>query len=102
ADPDNVLAPDILLSRDAGIHLRHLKSTPAIEDVAGANTCIECGFCEPVCPSRDLTTTPRQRIVLRREMARQLADSPLQRVLVAQYAYDGIDTCAADGTCKLA
>ena len=32
--------------------------------------CVECGYCEPVCPSRDLTTTPRQRIVLRREMAR--------------------------------
>jgi ferredoxin len=23
---------------------------------------IECGYCEPVCPSRHLTTTPRQRI----------------------------------------
>ena len=33
--------------------------------------CVECGFCEPVCPSRDLTLTPRQRIVLRREMVRQ-------------------------------
>ena len=32
--------------------------------------CVECGYCEPVCPSRDLTLTPRQRIVLRREMER--------------------------------
>ena len=48
-----------------------LKTTPEIEEVA--TTCVECGFCEPVCPSRDLTTTPRQRIVLRREMARQPA-----------------------------
>ena len=62
---------------------------------------MECGFCEPVCPSRDLTTTPRQRIVIRREMARQPSGSPVQRALVEQYEYDGIQTCAADGTCAI-
>jgi len=67
-----------------------------------ADTCVECGFCEPVCPSRLLTTTPRQRIVLRREMARQPQGSPLQRALIEQYEYDGIETCAADGNCVLA
>ena len=69
ADPDGVLAPGVVLNDDPGVHLRNLKTTPAIEDAA--TTCVECGFCEPVCPSRDLTTTPRQRIVLRREIARQ-------------------------------
>ncbi len=102
ADPDCVLGPDVLLSRDPGIHLRDLKSTPPIEDVANANACIECGFCEPVCPSRDLTTTPRQRIVLRREMARQPEGSAVQLALVEQYGYDGEQTCAADGSCRLA
>ena len=71
ADPDGVLAPGVVLNRDPGVHLRDLKSTPPIEESATA--CVECGFCEPVCPSRNLTTTPRQRIVLRREMARQPA-----------------------------
>lgn len=102
ADPDRVLNPDVLVSDDPEIHLRHLKSTPAIEDVSNANACIECGFCEPVCPSRDVTTTPRQRIVLRREMARQPQGSPVQRALIEQFAYDGIETCAADGSCRLA
>jgi len=102
ADPDGVMNPDVLLSRDPGVHLRALKSTPAIEDAGFANRCIECGFCEPVCPSRHLTTTPRQRIVLRREMARQPEGSPVRAALVEQYAYDGIETCAADGSCKLA
>ena len=37
--------------------------------------CIECGYCEPVCPSRELTLTPRQRIVVRREMVRQEASA---------------------------
>jgi D-lactate dehydrogenase len=99
ADPDDVLAPGVLLNRDAGVHLRNLKTTPPIEEVA--TTCVECGFCEPVCPSRDLTTTPRQRIVIRREMARQPSGSPVQRKLLEQYEYDGIQTCAADGTCAI-
>jgi D-lactate dehydrogenase len=102
ADPDGVLNPDVLLSRDPEVHLRNLKSTPPIEDVANANACIECGFCEPVCPSRHVTTTPRQRIVLRREMARQPEGSPIREALVQQYKYDGEQTCAADGSCRLA
>jgi D-lactate dehydrogenase len=100
ADPDGVLAPGVLLNRDEGAHLRNLKTTPEIEEVA--TTCVECGFCEPVCPSRHLTTTPRQRIVIRREMARQPEGSPVQRALIEQYEYDGIQTCAADGTCQIA
>ena len=100
ADPDGVLAPGVVLNRDAGVHLRNLKTTPPIEE--SATTCVECGFCEPVCPSRNLTTTPRQRIVLRREMARQPAGSPVQRALLEEFSYDALDTCAADGSCQLA
>jgi D-lactate dehydrogenase len=100
ADPDDVLAPGVVLNRDPQAHLRDLKSNPAIEAVA--TQCVECGFCEPVCPSRDLTTTPRQRIVVRREIARQAPGSPVARALEEQFAYDGIDTCAADGSCRLA
>ena len=99
ADPDGVLAPGVLLNRDPGVHLRNLKTAPPIEEEA--DTCVECGFCEPVCPSRHLTTTPRQRIVLRREMARQPAGSPVLAALLDEYEYDGLETCAADGTCRL-
>lgn len=102
ADPDGVLSPGVLLNRDPGVHLRNLKTTPAIEEWGGATTCVECGFCEPVCPSRHLTTTPRQRIVLRREMARQPEGSPVQRALLAEYDYDALETCATDGSCQIA
>jgi len=102
ADPDGVLSPGVLLSRDPGVHLRNLKTTPAIEEWGGATTCVECGFCEPVCPSRHLTTTPRQRIVLRREMARQPEGSPVQRALLEEYDYDALETCATDGSCQIA
>jgi D-lactate dehydrogenase len=99
ADPDAVLAPGVVLTREQGAHLRNLKTTPEIEE--SANACVECGFCEPVCPSRDLTTTPRQRILLRREIARQPAGSPLRQALEDEFEYDGLETCAADGSCQL-
>ena len=97
ADPDGVLGPGVVLNRDPACHLRNLKTTPEIEDEVTA--CVECGFCEPVCPSRHLTTTPRQRIVLRREMARQPAGSPLLAKLLEEYEYDALQTCAVDGSC---
>ena len=100
ADPDGVLAPGVMINDDPGCHLQNLKTTPAIEEEV--TTCVECGFCEPVCPSRHLTTTPRQRIVLRREMARQPPGSPVLEALLAEYEYDAVETCAADGTCLLA
>jgi D-lactate dehydrogenase len=100
ADPDGVLAPGVVLNRDPGVHLRNLKTTPPIEE--SATTCVECGFCEPVCPSRNLTTTPRQRIVLRREIARQPEGSPVARALLEEQEYESLETCAADGSCQLA
>ena len=35
-------------------------------------------------------------------MARQPAGAPVQRALLEQYEYDGLETCAADGTCEIA
>jgi D-lactate dehydrogenase len=100
ADPDGVLSPGVVLNRDPGVHLRNLKTTPPIEE--SATSCVECGFCEPVCPSRDLTTTPRQRIVMRREMARQPEGSPVYRALEEELEYEVLVTCATDGSCQLA
>lgn len=100
ADPEGMLNPGVVLNRDPGVHLRDLMTTPPIEEEA--TTCVECGFCEPVCPSRDLTTTPRQRIVLRREMMRQGGDTPVRRALIEEFEYDAIETCANDGSCLLA
>jgi D-lactate dehydrogenase len=99
-DPDGVLAPRIVLDQDPRGHLRGLKTLPAIE--AAADACTECGLCEPVCPSRDLTTTPRQRIALRREMRRQPPGSPILAALTDAYTRDAVDTCAGDSLCLLA
>jgi D-lactate dehydrogenase len=99
ADPRGVLAPNVILTNDDGINLKGFKSAPPIED--SATHCIECGFCEAVCPSRNVTATPRQRIVLRREMARQPEGSPLLARLQEEYEYEGIETCAVDGSCAI-
>lgn len=103
ADPDGILNPGVILNPDPQAHLRHLKTLPAVEAVV--DTCVECGFCERVCPSRDLTLTPRQRIVVRREMVRrELAGDSRAALddLWQAYAYQGLDTCAVDGMCATA
>lgn len=102
ADPGGLLNPGVLLNEDPEGPLRHLKLTPTVE--AEVDRCVECGYCEPVCPSKDLTVTPRQRIVLRRERERaRLADDlALVEELDRDYRYDGLDTCAADGMCQTA
>ncbi len=100
ADPDGILAPGVMLSNDPQHHLQHLQTAPAIE--AAVDRCIQCGYCERVCPSRNLSTTPRQRIALRREMVRQGGASPMLEALLRDYDYDAVQTCAGDGSCELA
>ena len=48
--------------------MKHLKTSPPTHPLV--DSCIECGFCESNCPSRDVTLTPRQRITVLREMSR--------------------------------
>ena len=68
ADPHGLLNPGVILNANPEAHVSDLKNLPVVE--AEVDKCIECGYCEPKCPSRDLTLTPRQRIVVRREMQR--------------------------------
>ena len=96
-DPAGLLNPGVLVPTGPKAHLDHLKSLPSIE--READMCIECGFCEPVCPSRELTLTPRQRIVVRRELERQTSGT-LAEELRRDYQYAGLDTCAGDGMCQ--
>ena len=70
-DPHGILNPGVIINRDPHAHLLHLKAMPRAD--AETDKCIECGFCETHCPSRDLTLTPRQRIIVRREMQRNPA-----------------------------
>lgn len=78
-DPNDILNPGVILNRDPHIHLKHLKPSPIASSLV--DRCIECGFCESNCPSRDITLTPRQRITVFREISRLTAKpdrSPLE------------------------
>ena len=102
-DPSGMLNPDVILNPDPRSHVLNIKDLPPIEPEV--DKCIECGMCEPHCPSRRLTLTPRQRIVLRREIARQrssAADATLLTSLLEDFSYPGLDTCAVDGLCASA
>ena len=101
-DPKNILNPGVLISEDSLAHLHNIKFHPTINAIA--DNCVECGYCEPACPSKDLTTTPRQRIVIQRAIAgaKLENDSALLKELRASAQYDVEETCAVDGLCESA
>ena len=102
-DPECLLNPGVIINHDPKCHLADLKPMPGVEEEV--DKCIECGYCEPKCPSRELTLTPRQRIVVRREMARLEAnheDPALLSSLRSAFPYMALDTCAVDGLCATA
>jgi D-lactate dehydrogenase len=99
-DPEGLLNPGVILNDDAQAHVRDLKPLPAAH--ALIDKCIECGFCEPQCPSASLTFTPRQRITGWREIAQRERAGADTRALRAGYAYDAVDTCAGCGLCATA
>ncbi|AWH88553.1 FAD-binding and (Fe-S)-binding domain-containing protein [Limnobaculum parvum] len=99
-DPNHLLSPGVLLNRDHQAHLQNLKLLPAADK--RVDSCIECGFCEPVCPSTSLSFSPRQRIVMWREISRLRRsgdDNKRLKKLEKDFLYLGDATCAATGLC---
>ncbi len=102
-DPKNQINPDVLINPDPKAHLKHLKPLP--ESHAIIDKCMECGFCEPHCVSEGLTLSPRQRIVIAREISRLEAtnDDPQRLADIRKdLTYQLDETCATDGLCALA
>ncbi len=101
-DPLNVLNPGVILNSDPKIHLKNLKPIPLADDII--DKCIECGFCEPSCVSAELTLTPRQRIVVYREIIRRKSNGHEPHILASLqkgFTYAGDQTCATDGLCAI-
>jgi D-lactate dehydrogenase len=102
-DPNNKINPDVLINPDPKAHLKNLKPLP--ESNAIIDKCMECGFCEPHCVSEGLTLSPRQRIVIAREISRlEGANEDSQRLadIRKDVTYQLDETCATDGLCALA
>ncbi len=102
-DPSGMLNPGVILDDDPMAHLRHIKLAPPEVDPE-VDRCVSCGYCEPVCPSKNLTLTPRQRIVALRDLeaARAAGNTELADSLARDYNYEGVETCAVDGMCQTA
>ncbi|MEX1241669.1 MAG: FAD-binding and (Fe-S)-binding domain-containing protein [Cyclobacteriaceae bacterium] len=101
-DPASLLNPGVIINDDKDAHIKFLKGLPTVEEEV--DRCIECGYCEHKCPSRDITTTPRRRIVIRRilQTLKRQGDKEKYKLLLDQYQYDGNATCAVDGLCAIA
>jgi D-lactate dehydrogenase len=101
-DPHNILNPGVIMNPDPEIHLKNLKPLPASDPLI--DKCTECGFCEPSCVSAGLTLTPRQRIVIQRELTslRNSGKEPHIAASLSQaFNYSGNETCATDGLCAI-
>ena len=102
-DPNNKINPDVLINPDPKAHLKNLKPMPESHFIV--DKCMECGFCEPHCVSEGLTLSPRQRIVIAREISRLQAtneDSVRLASILKDVTYQLDETCATDGLCALA
>ena len=99
-DPQGLLNPDVIITDDPDVYKKNLKAMSDIDPLF--NMCMECGFCEKHCPSRNLTLTPRQRISLLREEKRLLKEGNIAMAeeLKKGYEYYGVDTCAACSMCS--
>jgi D-lactate dehydrogenase len=102
-DPHNKINPDVLINPDPKAHLKNLKPMPESHEIV--DKCMECGFCEPHCVSEGLTLSPRQRIVIAREISRleESNDDPIRLAEIRKdVTYQLDETCATDGLCALA
>jgi D-lactate dehydrogenase len=101
-DPSGILNPEVIISEDPELHLKHFKPMPVIDEAV--DQCIECGFCEINCLTNGLTLSARQRIVVQREierLARTGEDPGRMQQLVKGFRYDGDESCAGDGLCAI-
>lgn len=99
-DTRGILNPGVIINADKDAHIKNLKAMPVADELI--DKCVECGFCEPVCPSRNLSLTPRQRNTVFREISRLRRSNEDPAGLAAMektYRYYGLDTCAATGLC---
>jgi len=99
-DPQNLLNPGVIINDNPHVYLENLKNMPQAHAIV--DPCTNCGFCQSICTSKNLTLTPRQRIVVQREiqeLKRTKQDPERLARLEKDFDYPGNTTCAVDGLC---
>ena len=99
-DPADILNRGCLMNDGARCHLEGLKFVGAVGQ--GIDLCVDCGFCESVCPSARTGFSPRQRIYALRAVAalEQAGQADRAEEWKALFRSDGLDLCATDGLCS--
>lgn len=88
-----------MINDDPKAFVRIIKSMEIFGKQLGYDTadkCMECGYCEHVCPTRDITLTPRQRLQAHRIIARTGS-----KKLEKQNRFIGDSSCCTDGPCQM-
>lgn len=98
-DPYNLLNPGVIINHDLKAHLKNLKTLNKTHEIV--DKCIECGFCEPSCPSKMISLSPRGRIVANRYLSGLDKNSKEYKNIKLLYNYYGKDTCATCSLCSL-
>ena len=98
-DPMNLINPGVIFNKDKKSYLKDIQKISLVDPLI--DDCVECGFCEMVCPSTNLTLSPRQRIFLAREISNKKTNLTKKEVksLKKSFNYDGIKTCATASIC---
>jgi len=102
-DPHGLLNPGVIINDNKNVYLEDLKMMPQSHETI--DRCTNCGFCQDICPSKNITTTPRMRIILQREISflKRTGKEPHRLMrLLKDYDYAGNATCATDGLCAKA
>lgn len=99
-DPHNLLNPGTILNDDPRCHLTHLKYAGHVDKTI--DTCVDCGFCEYVCPSAGVGLSSRQRIYVLRTIAgmRKAGNHAEADAWLETFTQKGRDLCAVDGLCS--
>lgn len=101
ADPHGILNPGVIINDDPECFIKPMKQLNIFGKQLGyerADMCMECGYCEHVCPSRNITLTPRQRLQARRIIE---ASGKKFHDLSHDYRFVGLETCCSDGSCQM-
>lgn len=99
-DPAGILNRGCLLNDGERCHLEGLKFVGAVG--RGVDLCVDCGFCEAVCPSARTGFSPRQRIYALRAIAalEQAGDERQAAEWKEFFRTMGVELCATDGLCS--
>lgn len=99
-DPYNVFNKGVLINSEPKIHLKNLKKIEITNDEA--DKCIECGFCEHVCPTRDVSVSPRIRISQSRYIKSvENNNISIDKKLIDKFNYNYSNTCVTDSLCSM-